>query len=206
MLLAISSATEAMSIALFDGERLVRQAHEVIGRGHAERLVPLVAELLGPVRPSAILVDCGPGSFTGIRVGIAAANGLAIGWGVPVHGCSGLALVAAGVLRARGMKTIGVAMTGGHGELFVARYGTEPLRRIGALASLTPAAAATGVEDALVVGSGAAQLIAVRGWGEALDALPRAGDANLLPASERSLPVRPLYVRAPDAKPLGSAA
>ena len=53
----------------------------MVGRGHAERLVPMIAELLGGRRPDAILVDCGPGSFTGVRVGLAAAHGLAIGWG-----------------------------------------------------------------------------------------------------------------------------
>ena len=53
----------------------------------------------------------------------------------------------------------------------------------------------------LVAGSGAAELVAARGWGEALDALPRAADARFLPPELRSLPPRPIYGRAPDAKP-----
>ena len=52
----------------------------------------MIGELLAGARPDAILVDCGPGSFTGLRVGLAAAQGLAIGWGVPVSGFSSLAL------------------------------------------------------------------------------------------------------------------
>src|SRR4051812_1058725 len=95
MLLAIDSATAACSAALFERGRLVAERHEVVGRGHAERLVPMIAELIGTRRPSAILVDCGPGSFTGVRVGLAAAHGLAIGWGVPLAGYSSLAAVAA---------------------------------------------------------------------------------------------------------------
>ena len=86
MELVIDSATAACSVALIDGPRVVDQRHELVGRGHAERLLPMIDELLGGRRPTAILVDCGPGSFTGVRVGLAAAHGLAIGWGVPLHG------------------------------------------------------------------------------------------------------------------------
>ena len=54
---------------------------EVIGRGHAERLVPMIDELMAGRAATRIIVGVGPGSFTGIRVAIAAAHGLAIGWG-----------------------------------------------------------------------------------------------------------------------------
>ena len=73
----------------------------MVGRGHAERLLPMIEELLGGRRPTAILVDCGPGSFTGVRVGLAAAHGLAIGWRVPLAGYSSLALIAAAAERER---------------------------------------------------------------------------------------------------------
>ncbi len=78
--------------------RSVLSARETVGRGHAERLVPMIETLLadaGGIIPDAILIDCGPGSFTGVRVGLAAAIGLGMGWGVPVAGCSSMALVAA---------------------------------------------------------------------------------------------------------------
>ncbi len=61
------------------------------------------------------------------------------------------------------------------------------------------AAASVGAE--LVVGSGADTLVSARGSGTALDALPRAADARLLPLALRSLAARPIYGRAPDAKP-----
>ena len=86
MLLVIDSATAACSVALIDGDRLVDERHEVVGRGHAERLVPMIEEMLAGRRPIGILVDCGPGSFTGVRVGLAAAHGLALGWSLPGSG------------------------------------------------------------------------------------------------------------------------
>jgi tRNA threonylcarbamoyl adenosine modification protein YeaZ len=197
MLLVIDSATAACSAALIEDGRLIDERYEHVGRGHAERLVPMIAELLEGRRPSAVLVDCGPGSFTGVRVGLAAAHGLAIGWGVPVTGFTSTAVVAA-TLQA---SEVAIALHGGHGQLFVQSYGREPLTALDALRSLAPEEAAAAVTARLVAGSGAAELVAARGWGEALDALPRAADARFLPPELRSLPPRPIYGRAPDAKP-----
>src|SRR3546814_5856504 len=78
--LVIDTATAACSVALIDDGRAVADRHEIVGRGHAERLLPMIAELPGGGRADEILVDVGPGSFTGTRVGIAAARGLAVGW------------------------------------------------------------------------------------------------------------------------------
>jgi tRNA threonylcarbamoyl adenosine modification protein YeaZ len=135
MLLVIDSATEACSAALIDRGKLVDQRHEVVGRGHAERLVPMIAELMSGRRPRAILVDCGPGSFTGIRVGLAAAHGLAIGWQAPLSGYSSLALIAASAGEG---AEIAVALHGGHGQLFVQSYGCDPLQPSDDLRSLLP--------------------------------------------------------------------
>jgi tRNA threonylcarbamoyl adenosine modification protein YeaZ len=195
MLLAIDSATAACSAALIDGGELIDERHEIVGRGHAERLLPMIEELLGGRRPDAILVDCGPGSFTGIRVGLAAAHGLSIGWGVPLTGYSSLAIVAAGT------GSQAVALLGGHGEIFVQSFAHDPLRPLGELRSLLPGEAAAVVSATLVAGSGAETLVNARGFGEAADALPSAADARLLPRALRELPARPIYGRAPDAKP-----
>src|SRR3954463_14880550 len=94
MILVIETATAACSAALIDGDSLVAERHEIVGRGHAERLLPLGAQLLGGGPPASILVDLGPGSFTGVRVGLAAAHGLRIGWGVKLAGFSSTAILA----------------------------------------------------------------------------------------------------------------
>ena len=195
MLLVIDSATAACSAALIEGGELVEERHELVGRGHAERLVPMIEELLAGRRPQAILVDCGPGSFTGVRVGLAAAHGLSIGWRIPLRGYSSLAAVAA----ATGAEA--VALHGGHGELFVQSFAHGPVRPLDDLRSLLPEEAAGAISASQVAGSGAEALVSARGSGEALDALPSARDARLLPEALRELVPRPIYGRAPDAKP-----
>jgi tRNA threonylcarbamoyladenosine biosynthesis protein TsaB len=202
MLLVIDSATASCSAALLgpDGE-VVDQRHELVGRGHAEKLLPMVADLLAGRVPTGILVDCGPGSFTGVRVGLAAAQGLAIGWQVPVSGYSSLAAIAAAAVD-EGAGEVGVALVGGHGELFVQSYGGDPIAPLDDLRSLAPADAAAAVSAALVLGSGAEALVAARGHGRWRDALPRAADARLLPPALRALPPRPIYGRGPDARPM----
>lgn len=199
MILVIDTATAACSAALIEGERLVDERHELVGRGHAERLVPMVEALLAGRRPEAILVDCGPGSFTGVRVGLAAAHGMAIGWGVPLAGYSSMAAVAA---AAGAGGEIAVALEGGHGQLFVQTFGEEVMRPLDTLRSLTPEEAGAAISADRVAGSGATALVAARGSGEPVDALPRAADARFLPSPLRSLAPRPIYGRAPDAKPM----
>ncbi|MDB5738212.1 MAG: tsaB [Sphingomonas bacterium] len=204
MLLTIDTATAACSAALIEGDTVVRATRELVGRGHAERLVPMIEALLadvGGVRPDAILVDCGPGSFTGLRVGLAAAIGLGIGWGVPVRGYSSMAsIAAASFARDPALDRCIVALTGGHGELFVQRFTARPFAALSDLESLPPALAAR-LSEPIVAGSGAAVLVAARGSGEAFDLLPDAADAALLPLAFRTLDPRPIYGRAPDAKP-----
>jgi tRNA threonylcarbamoyl adenosine modification protein YeaZ len=203
MILAIDSASAACTAALLaaDGE-VVASAHEELGRGHAERLVPMVAELIGAHVPTQILVGVGPGSFTGLRVAIAAAHGMAIGWSVPLCGFDSLALVAA---SAPGDGPVGVAMLGGHGEWFVAQYDRPGLGLLHPVASMTPDDAVRATSAPLVVGSAAEALVARRGSGEAFAILPRASRALALPLPLRSFDAKPVYARAPDAKPAVAA-
>ena len=110
MLLAFDTSSSACTAALFDSDgKCVDRRDELIGRGHAERLVPMIAELLAGRSPDSILVGVGPGSFTGIRVAIAAAHGLAIGWGAGLSGMSSLALLAA---AAGGEGRVAAVVTG----------------------------------------------------------------------------------------------
>jgi len=197
MILAFDTSSAACTAALFDdGGACLARRDEQIGRGHSERLVPMLAELLDGRTATRILAGVGPGSFTGIRVGIAAAHGLAIGWSAELVGMSSLALLAAGVERT---GEVAAAILGGHGELFVQQFDSrgEPAS---ALINLAPAAAAAATTSELVVGSGAQRLIDARGWGEARDAWPSAANALKVPVALRTLPAKPVYARAPDAR------
>jgi tRNA threonylcarbamoyl adenosine modification protein YeaZ len=196
MILAFDTSSAACTVALFDDAGdCVGKRDEVLGRGHAERLVPMIAGLMEGRRADHIVVGVGPGSFTGIRVAIAAAHGLAIGWGAELVGMSSLALLAAG---AGSTGEVAAAVTGGHGELFVQQFdGLEPISE---LSNLAPADAARSLTAPLVVGNGAKLLVEKRGWGEALETWPSASNALRLPAPQRSLAPRPIYARAPDAR------
>ena len=203
MILALDTSTSACTAALFAADgTLFASRDELIGRGHAERLVPLIAEMLGGHMPSQVLVGVGPGSFTGLRIAIAAAQGLAIGWDVPVCGMSSMALLAAG---ARGEGPVAVALAGGHGELFVQQFRRSPLRAVNDTMNLPAQDAAAVIDSPLVVGTGAEALVAARGKGEALPLWPSAANALRLPLKLRSLDPRPRYARAPDARPREAA-
>lgn len=199
--LVIDTATAACSVALLDGKIVIAECHDVVGRGHAERLMPMIAALPDGGRAHSILVDCGPGSFTGVRIGIAAARALGLGWGVPVRGFSATTMIAATAAVRSGAETIAVAMTGGHGELFIQRFAAPQCAPLTPLVSLTPAAAAVAVPEHDVHGSGAKALVAARGWGVAIDALPFARDVTSLPRIHADLPPQPIYGRDADATP-----
>ena len=198
MILAFDTSSAACTAALFDGSgQCVARRDEIIGRGHSERLVPMIAEMLDGRTADTIIVGVGPGSFTGIRVGIAAANGLAIGFDAELRGMSSLALLAAGCA---GQGEVAAAVIGGHGELFVQQFDATTGEPVTDLVNAAPAVAAAATSADLVLGSGAGQLVEARGWGEARDGWPSAADALKLPAALRSWPPKPVYARAPDAR------
>ena len=202
--LVIDSASEACSVALLEAGAVVDHRHEVIGRGHAERLVPLIAELAGGGRADAIVAGCGPGSFAGVRIGVAAARALALGWRVPVRGFSTLALVAASAADA--IAAAGgalVVMEGGHGQWFVQPFAADLSPRA-AFRSLLPDDAVL-LADELVVGNRAEPFVARRGSGSAFAILPDARAFLRLPPGELIDEPSPIYGRAPDAKPMAPA-
>ncbi len=212
--LVIDCATPALSVALFEGDgprwTLLGAHHAELGRGHAEALLPAVAALPDGGRADAILVDTGPGSFTGVRVGIAAATALGFAWGAPVHGFGCLDLVAAMVRESHApAETFTVVMVGGHGELFWARFPARPADDDApAVIHSTPIAdLAAQLDDAAVYGSGAQTLVSARGGrGTAMPLLPDARCLPLLPEGLRMLPPRPNYGRGADARPMAAAA
>lgn len=197
--LVIDSSTEACSVALLEDGRLIDGDLQMLGRGHAEHLVPMISRRPGQGRAERIAVSMGPGSFTGVRVGLAAARALAFAWDAELLGFPTLALVAAMARDAAGAQAVGAAMTGGHGEWFVEGFApdgatTRPL------ASLRPDAAAAASPEPLIAGTQAEALVALRGSGTALPLWPDARAFGLLPASAISTSVSALYGRAPDAR------
>jgi len=186
--------------------------------GHAERLVPMIDEVMGRAGATfadldRLAVTVGPGTFTGTRIGVAAARGLALATGAEVVGASSLAVmaqVAARDLGARSDEDMAVAVDARRGEVYVQLFGAN--ERIASAPMLLPvedAARLGGGGPLLVVGSGAAGVAAaaerigrpvmarLAGLLPSAVALARMA-ADLAPAEG---PLQPLYLRPPDAKP-----
>ncbi len=193
--LVIDTATKACSVALFDDSSLIAGSHEIIGRGHAERLLPLIAALPERGKADRIFVDTGPGSFTGIRVGVAAAKALGFAWHAPVFGYSALDLVAAMARRELNEAVaIDVVMIGGHAEYYHQYYDAEG-SALAAPASVTPDLLAAIIRSDILAGDIAFPVAGSKH----VEILPDARCWHLVTSSEPLLP-SPLYIRAPDAK------
>ena len=102
VMLAIDTSTAATSAAILDGEAVLAAVDHLDARRHAELLAPMVAELVDAagVAITEIAVGVGPGAYTGLRVGIATAQGLALGWGLPAVGLCSLDVLAAEAVAA----------------------------------------------------------------------------------------------------------
>lgn len=197
--LVIECATEACSAALFEGGEVLAGTCEVIGRGHAERLVPMISELPARGRADRIAVSLGPGSFTGVRIGLAAARALGLAWQAEVLGYPTLALVAA-MAHETDRRPVTVCMTGGHGEWFVQDFGADGLPER-ALRSQKPEVALHDIHYAFAAGSKARELLRFDGPGMVtLDILPDARHFRALPPGLLTPDLAPLYGRPPDAR------
>lgn len=203
--LAIDSATEGCSVALFDDGELLAGEFRVIGRGHAEQLVPMIAALPGKGKAGRIIVSLGPGSFTGIRIGLATARALGLAWRAEVLGYPTLALVAAMARDQHPGEPVTVCMTGGHGEWFVQHFGRDGAPA-GKLASLQPVEAAGYGKGKIIAGSRAREMALLEGLEPVvLDILPDAKHTLLLPPACLTTDLAPIYGRGPDARLPGQA-
>lgn len=197
--LVIECASEACSVALFGDKHLLAHDHRLLGRGHAEQLVPMIGGLPDKGRSQRILVSLGPGSFTGVRIGIATARALGIAWNAKVLGYPTLALVAAVAQADHRGEPVSVAMRAGHGEVFLQDFDSSGLPATDVL-SLPPELAARSAQHQLLVGNIAQQVREMRNAGAALLVHPDARCALSLPEQLLTTNLAPTYGRGPDAK------
>ena len=221
-ILAIDTALEACSAALLDTEQGGAITYELIEmvRGHAESLMPLIARVLDRAHVEffsgidRIAVTTGPGSFTGLRVGISAARGFALAASRPAIGLSTLAAYAAPFIAADDTLPVVAAVDARHDHIYLQVFGPAGRTLVPPrLISLREAMRIVTSGAPRVVGT-AAQLIA-DAW--PADATPptlvdtrRAPDIDWVArlgaaADETDAPPKPLYLREPDAQPQDAA-
>lgn len=199
-ILAIETATEICSVALFDGMQYLANDHRALGRGHAEQLVPMISTLPNKGMADRIIVSLGPGSFTGVRVGIAAARSLGIAWNVPVLGYPTMMLIAA-MAQETMQQPVTVCMNGGHGEWFLQNFGADATSQ-DKVRSLTPERARAECRHPFIAGNRAHELAALfdDDGRQAVEVLPDARATSILSPACFADNLAPIYGRGPDAK------
>lgn len=182
-LLALDTATEACSVALLhDGK--VSSHYEVIPRLHAQKLLPMIQQLLADAGITLSAVDAiafgrGPGAFTGVRIAIGVVQGLAFALDRPVLPVSNLALLAQRALREHGARQVAAAIDARMDEVYWGCYQAQAgeMRLLGNEAVLAPEAAI------LPEGAAGDWYGAGTGWGyaERIPVMLARQDATLLP-------------------------
>lgn len=218
--LAIDTALEACSACVLDTEQGVLASESVpMPRGHAEALMPLIAKVVGQAKVSfaqidRIAVTTGPGSFTGLRVGLSAARGIALASGKPAYGLTTLAAFAAPYIASDDSIALAVAIDARHEHVYLQVFGP------GGRTLVAPRIAS--IRDAVRISANGKTRIV----GNAAGAVAAAWAANEPPpvlVEEKKVPdivwvarlgavasgspgnVKPLYLRAPDAQPQAAA-
>lgn len=215
ILLAIDTASTLCSACVYDagaGRELGRSVED-IGKGHAERLMDVIAAALGASGKTyadigAVAVSIGPGSFTGIRVGVAAARGLALALKVSAHGVTTLSAIAEEARAAWPTRRILASIDAKRDEIYVEDHAPDgAIVRGPVIVGVTDAPALLDGERPVLAGSGASVIAAgadpatfdLAGGGATADIAVYAR----LAAAGRAFnsPPKPLYLRGPDARP-----
>ncbi len=224
-LLAIDTALAACSAAVLDTAHSTTNGGIIAGeslpmiRGHAEALMPLVARVmttsgLAFAELDRIVVTTGPGSFTGLRVGIAAARGFGLATQIPVVGVSTLSAYAAPYLGVDNKYPVVAAIDARHAHVYLEVFAPSGRTLIAPrLAALGEAVGAASDIPVRIVGS-AAQAVAdgLADKGPAPVSIDRRDAPDIgwvaqigAVMPEPSAPPKPQYLRAPDAQPQNAA-
>jgi len=217
-LLAFDTSMAACSAAIWrDGEGVLAHRCSAMARGHAEALFPMIRAVMadagiGFPELQAIAVTRGPGSFTGVRVAVAAARGLSLATGKPLLAATSLEVIARGAMRRltarQASEPFVVAMDARRGQLYCQQFAAG--HAVSDPQALTPEDCADTLphEECVAVGSGAVLLAQAAGAARRVlvldpDILPDAADLAAVCAGRAPEPgpLMPLYLRAPDAKP-----
>ena len=200
-ILAIDSSHGMCSAAFFDGEKVVSEIVEEMERGQAERLIPMIQEVLEKANScfsdvETVAVTTGPGSFTGVRVGLAAADGIALAAGLPMIGVSVLEVLAWKFYnRYPDIEKVCLVLETKRDDYYVQCFEAgKPATQPAAL----PARDLTGLKGHVFAGNAVNRLIGEIGTVPVADtAMPTAADIALF-ASKRTAEKKypePLYLR-----------
>ncbi|QND58464.1 tRNA (adenosine(37)-N6)-threonylcarbamoyltransferase complex dimerization subunit type 1 TsaB [Mesorhizobium huakuii] len=211
--LAIDCAASLCAACVYDaaaGRELGRAVLD-LGKGHAEHLMAVIAEALMAAETDypglgAIAVSVGPGSFTGLRVGVSTARGLALALKIPAIGVTTLEALAAEAAAAFPGRAVLAALDAGREEIHAVLYDKALVLTYGPAGATLPEATALAMDNsAVLAGTAAAQIAASAGRG--FDIGPQTGTADiqtyarLAAAKGQGERPKPLYLRGADAKP-----
>jgi tRNA threonylcarbamoyladenosine biosynthesis protein TsaB len=217
-LLAIDTATDALSVALGQGGKICFSGWQRRRKGHAEELAPLIDRAMksSGVKPSdlsSIAVTIGPGTFTGVRIGLAAARGMRVALRIPIMGVNTLELLAVHAAERWPDRPVMTALDARRGQVYAQYFrradGEWPEPWSGPAAMPATTAATILTDDSVLIGNGAT-LIANEAHSltglKVADCAPDAA-AIIRFLADRPIPVgpapppAPVYLRAPDAIP-----
>lgn len=211
--LAIDCAASLCAACVYDaaaGQELGRSVLD-LGKGHAEHLMAVIAEAMeagaaGYADLSAIAVSVGPGSFTGLRVGVSTARGLALALKVPAIGVTTLEALAAEAAAAFPGRAVLAALDAGRDEIHAALYDQMSVLTYGpAVTTLADATAMAMENSSVLAGTAHSQIAALAGHD--FDIGPRTPTAEILTYARLAAAKgtgerpKPLYLRGADAKP-----
>lgn len=209
LILAIDTALAACSVAFAENGRILARSWEAMPRGHAERLIPMLEDTREDAGVAydtldLIMVTVGPGTFTGVRVGLAAARGLGLACGCPVQGVGTLEALACAT--GEGSPVL-ASIDARRGELYWQRFAANGRPESAArLDSIEAVIAAQSGKSGRLVGSGSELLSGhLPAW--SLSNVAVNPDAAIIArhyprfaSAIAGQPPKPLYLRAPDAK------